>query len=214
VAGTVDAYTLLEGRGCSLGVEGNDFTYKDFKFSVVEGTLLPTEVDVNPLVQSRTLNLGLSSPFFFVPSGGRLVVKFEYVLDPPPPILEDMSLSMDAQSPFAPGFATIDVDLCAGGEFSNQNCDFEHRQFTLIHYGDGDLRNVLAGSVHFTPTNIVHVRTVITLDGGPAGQGGSSQIDGFSYASTAIPEPAAVLLTGGGIGLVLLLRRRRSRMSA
>lgn len=206
---TVDAYERLGGTGCTLTVNGAEFTFKNFSFSLLEGSLLNSDVHVTPLTPDGKLNLGLASEFFSVGAGSRLVFKFGYVLDPPPPILEDMSMDLDANSPVAPGFATIDVDLCAGGLFFGETCDYERRQFTLLHFGDNNPNNVLSGLARFSPTNIIDVRTVITLDGGPENGGGSSQINGFSYASSPVPEPASVFAVITGLGLCAIRRRRQ-----
>jgi hypothetical protein len=211
---TAAAYSNLS-NGCTLSLYGNTFTLKSFDFQSSNdlGYRFVDDLDVmvTPLVQDGQLRLAVSSSHFSVTSVAgpqRLLAKFEYVLDPPPPILEDLSMEMDAQSPVFPGFANIFTEVCANALFVGNYCDEQYyRSFYLNHLGypSGDPRNILNGRVTFPLTYQIHVRTTITLDA----NGGSSQIDGFRYASQPVPEPATGVLVLAAAGVGSWLRKRR-----
>ncbi|MDZ4800115.1 MAG: PEP-CTERM sorting domain-containing protein [Bryobacteraceae bacterium] len=215
VTASATDYTNLP-NGCTISLYGNTFTLKSFQYAslVLEGYRYvdPDDVQVTPFSGSGQIGIGVTSTNFSVSSISgppRLVVKFEYILDPPPPILEDLSMDMEANSPLFPGFANIHTEVCAGAEFIENDCGQygTYRSFDLDHLGyeDGDPRNILSGRVTFPATWFIDVRTTITLDA----NGGSSQIDGFRYASAPTPEPATAVLVMCAVGVGAWLRRRR-----
>jgi hypothetical protein len=229
---SLSVYLSLEG-GCTLTLDRSEFTLKNFEANIATRfldtrTLTTDDVDVIPTVANHQLSLALRSSMFNISAGERLQLIFQYLIDPPPPILDDLSAELEAQSPVAPGFALVTAEVCASGHFlptsasvsgtpssdGTKQCvgdSATYRIFELSHFGDGDPANILFDSVTFPNTSFMDVRTTILLDGGPIGGGGSSQIDGVTYSAGVVtPEPGAGLLVAGGLTAALWFRRRRA----
>lgn len=209
---SVDVY-VQQTEGCTIG----QFTIKNFAWSSVDDIgYLPvsaSQVFVNPQLNGNNIEVGFTSDNFEVTSGLRIRAFLDYTIDPPPPILDDLNLEMDANSPVAPGFARITANICIGGLFSNSCANGIARTLTVEHFGAGDPNNVLIDTEQFPfPVNLIDVRTIIELEA----RTGSSQIGGYGTITTAIqqdeiPEPSTAALLLSGLGGAIYLRSRRLR---
>jgi len=155
--------------------------------------------------------LGFQSDVFAIGPGQRALYFFQYVIDPPPPVIPGFDIEMLAFSPVAPGSARVTVDVCPDGSFSSIGC-LTPQGITpiisteLFHTG-GPSCDVCKGSLDFDPVSRLSVRITIDLN---TLKGGTSNIDGFrTNVAAAIPEPAGWVLGGAGLVLIGLLRRRR-----
>ena len=170
----------------------------------------PAQINVTaPTSLSDTL--GFRSDFFSIGPGKRTLYFFQYVIDPPPPVIPGFDIEMLAFSPVAPGSARVIVDVCPDGSFSSIGC-LTPQGITpiisteLFHTG-GPSCDVCKGSLDFDPVSRLSVRITIDLN---TLKGGTSNIDGFrTNVAATVPEPAAWVLGGAGLVLIGLLRRRR-----
>lgn len=195
--------------GCTAGL----FTMKDFTWDNFFGTV-PVSADdviITPVVSGSSVGItfsGIAESTFSVAGEDKIKAMLSYYIDPPPPILDDFSLSMNANSPVAPGTATIDALVCAGARFTG-GCTANGGTLvgaTLEHVGAGTPPPIV---VPFPmPVNQLDVRLTIEL----LANGSTSQITGGSQVASTVPEPGAALLAGAGLlGLAGLTRIRRSR---
>jgi len=235
VGGTLQSYIDLGNTGCSVG-ELTFFKFgflsdADLPWPLSFLNATPdnpatkiadaSSITVTPPVPGSS-EVAFSSPDFEVGAGDKLRYLFTYTIDPPPDILPGFDLGMDAFSPTFPGRATIDALVCAGGKLGIASLfqlpdaclpvdgatNYQAAPYFLHveHLGNSfDLTD----SVKFDqPTNYAQVWMLVTLDGGPADGGGSSQINGFRVAAPEASSLANMGLDFGVLGLALLLFRR------
>lgn len=207
-----------------VGNQTYELTIKDVKFNMVDvgknevdgvaanlGTL--DDYFVTPPANFYEA-LGLTSPLFNLAEGQHVHYFFDYVIDPPPPVIPGFEEFLDTQTPVFPGYAIVVTDICAGGVFYGPICyslysggTAEHLQLSVFHLGT-DFGNKLFDSVKFAqPVSIVGVRNFLDLNAGKKGAGGSAQIQGVQNAINS-PEPSAMILAGLGLGAIALIRRR------
>jgi MYXO-CTERM domain-containing protein len=168
---------------------------------------------------------GFFSEDFVVQAGDSATYLISYFADPPPDILPGFDLGMSTDTPVAPGSATIDAIICTGGYLFSDACTpvqgasgFRAEPYILqvFHLGLplGEVK--LSDSVVFDPkTNYINVSLRIILDGGPEGEGGSSQITGLTTSTgpqppQEVPEAGTWALVAAGLVGLNLARRRRS----
>jgi len=170
----------------------------------------PGQIDV---VAPTSLNdtLGFRSDLFSIGPGQRALYFFQYVIDPPPPVIPGFDIEMLAFSPVAPGSARVIVDVCPDGSFSSTGCltpqGITPIISTVLFHNGGANCDVCKGSLDFDPVSRLSVRITIDLN---TLKGGTSDIDGFrTNVAVVTPEPAAWVLGGAGLALIGLLRRRR-----
>lgn len=197
---------ITQNEGCTLGL----FTLKNFAWSSVSDDgyvpVSATEVFVTPGATTGNVQVSFNSSAFEVFGNDKILAFLDYVIDPAPPILDDLDLSLDANSPVAPGNAKITADLCIGDFFINSCRNGFVRTLVVQNLGDGNPANVSFASVKFPrPVNLVDVRTTIELNA----NGASSQIDGYGTTSSTVPEPGTAL--AGAVAVALLLAARRLR---
>lgn len=203
------AYYEGLGEGCTSG----PFTFKNFNWFSVTGpeyvTVASSDVFLSPSFTGNQVSVSLNSDALNISGTSRITANLEYTVDPPPPILDDFSLELEANSPVFPGLARITSLICAGDLFSNGCTAGVVRTLTVQHLGDGNPGNVLFASVDFPfAVNLIDVRTTLVLEA----NGKSSQIDGFVQSTvpssdSPVPEPATALATMMGLGLIGLVRR-------
>jgi hypothetical protein len=217
---------LADGYQCAFGqtfaVEGQAvrFFVKDFQFGFEDVGEISTGFDpltvADQIFVSAPSVLGkgfsFASPLFNISEGMKAIFRINYLIDPPPPIIPGFEDDLFTRTPVAPGSAVLTTDVCAGAAFDGDACAGEFATLEVFHVG-GPIGNQLFDSVLFKqPTNIVGVRNTLTLDAGPVGGGGSSQIDGFGNTARSliapVPEPNFGLLAGVGLLLLAAVRAR------
>ncbi len=194
------------------------FLLKNFAWnSSSGGNYVPVKPgDVELVPTNSTGQFGLSfegvpgSPNPFDISGSqKIYATFDYTIDPRPPILNGMSVTLNATSPSGGGFAIYTTLVCAGDTFANSCKNGTTLQpIILADYGDNDPRNVLFVNVDFpTGVNVVDIRTTLDMQA----NGGISEITGAGTAAQAIPEPASAALALSGLAGLIGLGWRRLR---
>jgi len=230
VPGTLASY--VSSTSCTVG----DLTYFGFFFQAIPSSPLPGFDPASAIATANTIfvtpptdnsgRFGFSSADFIVQSGDSATYLISYSADPPPDILPGFDLEMFAETPVAPGSATIDAVVCTGGYFFFGACTAVqgasgHREqpysLQVFHLGLplGEVK--LSDSLIFDPpTNYINVVLRIVLDGGPEGEGGSSEITGVGTATELppqaeeVPEPGTWALFAAGLGGLSLAIRRRT----
>ena len=197
-------YAALGSGGCDLGV----FTVKDFGFSVLGMAEGVTPLDASLITVTPGLSAG--GPTLRFESGGFSVTGTEWVtylisynVDPPPVIIRGFDEEMEAESPVFPGWAQVNTSLCVGGIYSPGCTSGSTTSLSVSHQG-----TVWSLTAHasFSPlVNMLGVQHTIQLDGGGSG---SADFQALENRIETIPEPAAWLLGGCGLLMLLLLRRR------
>jgi MYXO-CTERM domain-containing protein len=204
---TLKAYIDLGSTGCKAGL----FTIKDFGWNNF-GTVSvdPANVRIIPNISSDGIGVafeGKDDKTFFVTDNGTISTTLEYFIDPPPPILDDFSLSLDANSPEGDSTASITAILCAGGRFVPGCAESNGTTYRLSVLQVGDT-GVPPAFVQFVErVNKLDVRLEIELT---SVNGAPSQITGASTVVTTTPEPGAAVLAAAGLAALMVLRRRRS----
>ena len=199
---TVAAYISLTG-GCSVG----EFTLKNFAWNSITGeSFVPvpaTSVLVTPERTTGSVNISFVSDAFNIRGNQQIKALLDYLIDPAPPILDEISLELSADSPVPPGFAIITSDICIGGLLRNNCFGGVVNSLTVQDFGANSPANVLTSSVVFpAPVNLVDVRTTIQL----VANGQSSQIRGFGTVTTTIPEPSTATTVLGAVALAIAAR--------
>ncbi len=75
-------------------------------------TVNPADVTVTPQASGGTFGLDFSSTKFFVEGDNNIIYLLDYTIDPPPPVIDRMSMRLNSHSPNAPGTATITLHMC------------------------------------------------------------------------------------------------------
>ncbi len=202
-------YANLAG-GCLLSNGTTDFILKNINWTSVTGgnhvSVAASQVMLNPTLNAGFLSVAVFSAMFNVTGNQRIEGTLSYLVDPPPPILEDLNLEMDANSPVAPGTASVSAHICAGDLIVNNCVAGEWWNFGVHHFGPGNAGNVLTNRAYFTaPRYLIDVQLKFELDA----NGASSQINGVNAFTQTIPEPAAMWLMLGGLAGLLGARRIR-----
>lgn len=206
ITATADFYQNSDG--CTSDV----FTFKNFEWNTAQGgnfvQVPASAVSVTPGASGGDVFVLFSSNQFSVTGNQQIFARFDYTIDPPPPILDDFTLSLDANSPVFPGLARISAFLCVGGYFS-AGC--AGGTTTLLQVQHNGITAPPPNSITFsTPVSIIDVQLTIEL----LANGASSQINGGgTVAGTVVPEPSAGLLAAGGVVGLLAYRRCRSKRS-
>jgi hypothetical protein len=225
VEGPLSSYI---GTTCGLG---GGFYAKNFYFEAVDlnpmdPSVLATPDDILVSPQDLWKGFAFSSPLFDITGFQHVAYAFNYLLDPPPPIIPGFEFYLDTFTPVAPGYARVTTDVCVGGEFLNEfdlslllnngpldenGCEsaitYPNTHRLIVFHNGTDDDKKLFDSVLFTEkTNLVDVRTVLELNA----NGASSEIDGFgTRAIIGTPEPGTLALGAAGLLLIGYLRKRR-----
>jgi hypothetical protein len=199
-------YISFGETGCTAGA----FIIKDFAWNNF-GTVSvdPADVVITPLISGSAAGIafsGIDEDTFLVTDNLSIFSWLEYYIDPPPPILDDFSLSMDANSPVFPSSASITAFLCGGGRFVPGCAATGGKNYQLFVEHDGLSLDPPQTVDLDPPVNRLDVRLVIELisrDGQP------SQISGGAGVAALIPEPAAAALAAAGLFALAAFRRLR-----
>jgi hypothetical protein len=129
----------------------------------------------------------------------------------PPPIITSsagVSYSANCQPPNLPGGETVDPDFvntyCAQSNSPQSHNGVQPGEWVQIAYtlvSPATFDSVIAALDAGTYRVGVHVTAF--ADGG--------SVSGINNPPTGVPEPTTLLLVSGGLGLLSLTRRRRSR---
>jgi MYXO-CTERM domain-containing protein len=227
VEGPLSSYI---GATCALG---GGFFAKNFYFEAVDlnpsaPSVLATAADILVTPQSLQKGFAFSSSLFDIKGFQHVAYAFNYLIDPPPPIIPGFEFILDTFTPVAPGYAKVTSDICVGGEFLNpfdinliltgqpldeNACESAVEypntfRLEVFHNGKDDDKKLFDRVLFTERTNVVDVRTVLELKA----NGASSQINGFAGRTARhvdMPEPSTVALGAAGLLLLGLLRKRR-----
>lgn len=232
--GSLQSYLeLTPGVGCSIGDSG--FSYKDFGFTTLlvkktdDNTKVATadSININPPA-SITDVLEISSGDFDVRGGDRVVYLFQYVIDPPPPIMPGYDIEMFSETPIFPGRAEATAFVCPGitkgsvqytseGLIEAVQCGGPGEPFTLplildvFHNGLPTGNKLFDSGLFNNPTNQMAVWIMLDLDASNPdenGNFGSSKISGIGAG--VVPEPGSFALLAAGFSALAWFRRRRA----
>lgn len=189
-------------EGCVAG----EFTFKNFAWTSEQGgnavRVPASAIIASPAAAGDLVTVNYFSDSFEVSGDNYIYATLDYLIDPPPPILDGFALSMSAFSPVAPGTAAVTAYICGGDLFADACVDGFTRRLRVQHLGTSA---VLFDSVDFPfRVNMIDVRLTIEL----FANGASSQIDGFGQEATLTPEPGTALIAAAGLALLALLRAR------
>jgi hypothetical protein len=156
---------------------------------------------------------GMPNPFSI--TGDQTIdALFAYTIDPRPPILNGMTVTITpttaSSAPLrglaadgAVPFANITTFVCAGDTFAD-SCDHGTNLKLVV-----DTRTVLTTNVDFpTPVNVVDILMELTMQ---ANGGSIAIIGGGTAAQAAVPEPGSAVLALSGLAALIGLGVRRSR---
>jgi len=198
------------------------FILKNFAWNGTFGSVKvdPTQVDFVPTSTPGQFGLsftGAGGPNPFSVSGNQTIsAVFGYTIDPRPPILNGVTLSLSPSSPLAavtPGtFATIDpnpfagitADICVGDTFTKDKCTTGIEP--PVHLSVDT--TTLQASVDF-PQSVNVLDFILTLT--MQANGGSISINGGGTAASSVPEPGSAALALSGVAALLALGIRRFR---
>jgi hypothetical protein len=206
----LDTYTV-SGFTCTL----DGFTFKDFLFAVPASsgltpitaaaiTVLP---GINHTPSGDSLGMSFTSPGFNITAGQSVTYNIRYNVDPQPDVIIEADDTLNANSPVSPGTADILTRLCIGGQWlgTTPSCDVTggFQTLTVFHHGTPtDIK--LTDSLTFGAVNRIGYDNYISLNGGPTGGGGSSEITGLGNATLDSPEPATIGLFLAGAALLTM----------
>jgi hypothetical protein len=200
VVDALSTYVGLGGAGCTLG----PFTIKDFNFTVLSSgggavPVTPANISVTPMAFANGYGFQFFSNGFSVTNGGSVQYLLEYVWDPGQiRSLEDV---MFAESPVAPGTATITTTGCLDAPFIAGICGTSTVSSTVYHFGG--VNTHLTDTVSFAPISSMGIRAVIDL------QANGASADFTSFRSSVLtPEPSYALPVAAALALWLRRFRR------
>jgi MYXO-CTERM domain-containing protein len=198
----------LGSTGCTLLIDENLYTFKNFEFNVLfaEVPLSPSEIGVQPILGPSQIGWRFSGDFSVVGSE-REQYLLSFYIDPLPPDIWRIEDVMEVNSPVAPGIASVLTTFCAGANFVDGSaCLPPGTPGTLFVFDDG-IAPMRRNSVSFTPVNNIAIRNLITLEA----NGASADFEALNNTVYLLPEPGSWLLAAGGLaGLVALRKRRRT----
>jgi hypothetical protein len=196
------------------------FILKNFTWNSFSGgsfvKVTPGQVFLTPTSSAGAFGLSFQgvpgNPNPFNISGNQeIFASFDYTIDPRPPILNGMTVTLNANSPSGGGFAKITTLVCVGDTFADSCAKgTDLAPIVVQDFGHGDPRNVLSVNVDFPSVNIVDIQMILDMEA----NGGISEITGGGTAaqSSNTPEPASAgfALTGLAAMLVVVRRRRQA----
>lgn len=206
--GTNTAEFYQNSGGCTSGL----FSFKNFEWNTAQGgnyvSVPASAVNVTPGATGQDVSVVFLSNQFVATGNQQIFARFDYTIDPPPPILDDFTLSLDASSPVFPGLARITAFICIGDYFS-QGC--ATGSTSLLQVTHNGIVAPPPNTIMFdVPVSIIDVQLTIEL----FANGASSQINGGGTTAVLMPEPSAALLAAGGLAGLLAYRRWRSKRPA
>ena len=193
------------------------FILKNFAWNSFSGgsfvKVTPAQVFLTPTSSAGVFGLGFQgvpgNPNPFNISGNQeIFASFDYTIDPRPPILNGMTVTLNANSPSGGGFAKITTLVCVGDTFAHSCANgIDLAPIVVQDFGDGDPRNILSVNVDFPSVNIVDIQMILDMEA----NGGISEITGGGSAaqSSATPEPASAGLALAGLAAMLVIVRCR-----
>jgi hypothetical protein len=210
------AANYIANVSCTEGTEPDQFVLKNFAWDSSSGgnfvNVPSSQVFLTPSASPGVFGLGFQgapgNPNPFNISGSQEIYAiFDYTIDPRPPILNGMTVTMNANSPSGGGFAKITARVCVGDTFAD-SCENGVALAPIVvqDFGSGDPRNVLSVNVDFPGVNIVDIQMILDMQ---ANRGISEITGGGTAAQTGVPEPASAALALAGIATMLVSFRRR-----
>lgn len=207
---TLAAYEALGSGGCTIGAD----TFASF--AAVGGTAGAVPIDpttVTVTASGGTTNPELTFQTSLTANAGTLLESiFTYTVSGASFTMDVLNLSNSSET--GDGAVTDIQNYCFGGHFGPDGVT------GCTGSASGTLLG-LDGIQNTDQTTIASIASLsitddFTIDGGPAGQGGSASGGTFSdqftatATSTSTPEPGAFLLTGCGLALLIKSRRNRN----
>jgi hypothetical protein len=198
------------------------FILKNFAWDGAFGSVVvnDTQVDFVPTSTPGQFGLnftGAGGPNPFSVSGTQTIsAMFGYTIDPRPPILNGVTLSLSPTSSFAavrPGtfattdsapFAGIKAVVCVGDTFKADGCQHPIQPLIFLNVDTTNLQE----SINFDHSVSV-VDFLMRLD--MKANLGSISINGGGVSAQAVPEPGSAALALSGVAALLGLGIRRFR---
>jgi hypothetical protein len=206
-SGSLSTYLGLGSDGCSIGSSTfNQFSLLELPFGAT--AIDAAGINVTPVTDSN--NPGFTFTINGSASAGQLLeILLGYVVTGGP--IAGNTISMTGNSVIGDGAVTVVEDKCIGGVFAPMSVTgCTGLADTLILFDIG-IDAQTSARLTFPTVMMLGVVTDIAIDGG---LGGSGALGSVTTQFQTIPEPSSVLITGGGVGALLLAMRRSKHRKA
>jgi hypothetical protein len=209
---------LGAGFSCTIGDKTfSNFAYTDSAFGGAlavpsDGVTVSTMGPSGEAVLSTDIGLQFSAGWN-APALGTTDSDISFVVSVTgggPLMIKDAGLAQ-VSSVTANGSASVSEDACTPGFVTpGVPCNPSTGTITVLTFDSGGTNILRSANTLFAPTGSISVSKDISVTGGTTGQAHLSVVQD-TFSQTAVPEPASMMLVGGALFGVGLIRRRSKK---